>query len=141
VHASRILVAVSSPTASRSLTEPVVDLARRLGSEAVVAHVARLRDEDETEADPKNRGDQTLQMLSAAMQGAGVPVQSVMLFSDDVAKAILNTARAQHCTLIVLGLTARGLLGRLLGRDVAGQIMRHADIPVLLCPLNWNRRF
>ena len=31
-------------------------------------------------------------------------------YADDVAKAILNTARARECTMIVLGLTGKGVL-------------------------------
>ena len=135
---SRILVAVSSPWASQKLTEPIVDLARRLDAEAVVAHVAKLREEDETEADAKERGEQTLKMLTKAMLDAGVEAQGVMLFSDDIAKAIVNTAKARDCTLIVLGLSAKGMIKRLIGGDVPVNIIRQADIPVLLCPSTWE---
>lgn len=135
---SRILVAVSSPWASQKLTDPIVDLARRLDAEAVVAHVAKLREEDETEADAKERGEQTLKMLTKAMLDAGIEAQGVMLFSDDIAKAIVNTAKARDCTLIVLGLSAKGMIKRLIGGDVPVNIIRQADVPVLLCPSTWE---
>jgi len=60
-----------------------------------------------------------------------------MLFADDVPKAIINTAKARACTMIVLGLTARGRSnGSSPGRATA--IIRSADMPVLLCPANWT---
>ena len=61
-----------------------------------------------------------------------------MLFSDDTAKAILNTARARNCSLIVLGLTGKGVLKRLIAGDVPTNIIRSSEIPVLLCPANWD---
>lgn len=120
------------------MTEPIVDLTRRLDAEAVVAHVAKLREEDETEADAKERGEQTLKMLAKAMLDAGIEAQGVMLFSDDIAKAIVNTAKARDCTLIVLGLSMKGMIKRLIGGDVPGNIIRQADVPVLLCPSTWE---
>ncbi|MAE67529.1 MAG: hypothetical protein CMJ18_24995 [Phycisphaeraceae bacterium] len=133
-----MLVAVSSPWASQKLTEPIVDLARRLDAEAIVAHVAKLKEEDESEADAKQRGEQTLKLLTQAMLDAGVDTQGVMLFADDVPKAIVNTAKARQCSLIVLGLTGKGVLKRLIEGDVPGNVVRQADVPVLLCPSNWN---
>ena len=138
---SRLLVAVSSPWASEKLTAPIADLARRLDAEAVVAHVAHLQDEDEHESDAKHRGEQTLKLLTQGLLDAGVHAEAVMLFSDDVPKAILNTAKARSCTLIVLGLTGKGVLKRLIAGDVPANIIRQADLPVLLCPANWNGEF
>ena len=71
------------------------------------------------------------------MKQAGVTAEGLMLFTDDVAKALLNTAKARNCTLIVLGLTGKGVLKRLIAGDVPANIIRQADLPVLLCPANW----
>ncbi len=132
-----MLIAVSSPWASQKLAAPIADLARRLEAEVVVAHVAQLHDEDEHETDAQQRGEQTLQLLTDQLSDAGVRTESLMLFSDDVSKAILNTAKARSCTLIVLGLTGKGVLKRLIAGDVPANIIRQADLPVLLCPANW----
>ena len=133
-----MLIAVSSPWASEKLAEPIADMARRLDATAVVAHVAQQQDEDEHETDATQRGEETLNLLTKTLAAAGVNVESVMLFSDDVAKAILNTAHAKQCTFIVLGLTGKGVLKRLIAGDVPANIVRQADMPVLLCPANWN---
>ena len=133
-----MLIAVSSPWASDKLTEPLSDLARRLDAQAVVAHVAQLQEHDEHESDARQRGEQTLRVLTEGLKAAGVDAEGVMLFSDDVSKAILNTAKARNCTMIVLGLTGKGVLKRLIAGDVPGNIIRSSDMPVLLCPANWT---
>lgn len=135
---SRLLVAVSSPWASGKLVGPIGDLAARLDAEVLVAHVATLHEADEHESDATQRGEQTLQLLTNGLKEAGVSAEGIMLFSDDTAKAILNTARARACTMIILGLTGKGVLKRLIAGDVPANIIRAADIPVMLCPANWE---
>lgn len=135
---SRMLVAVSSPWASEKMIAPIADLARRLDAETVVAHVAQLQDEDEHESDATQRGEQTLKTLTDGLRASGITVEGLMLFSDDTAKAILNTAHARGCTLVVLGFTQKSALQRLFGGDVPGNFIRHADLPVLLCPAAWS---
>jgi nucleotide-binding universal stress UspA family protein len=133
-----MLVAVSSPWASEKLTGPIADLARRIDAAVVVAHVAHLHEEDEQESDATERGEQTLKLMCDALKASGITAEGVMLFSDDTVKAILNTARNRDCTMIVLGLTGRGVLRRLIAGDVPGNLIRQTDLPVLLCPANWN---
>ncbi|MEM6333407.1 MAG: universal stress protein [Planctomycetota bacterium] len=135
---SRMLVAVSSPWASEKLAEPIRDLAARLDAEVVVAHVATLHEEDEHESDATQRGEQTLKLMTDGLREAGLEAEGVMLFSDDTSKAILNTARARNCTVIVLGLTGKGVLKRLIAGDVPANLIRQTDLPVLLCPANWD---
>lgn len=134
---SKLLIAVSSPWASEKLTTPLADMAKRLEAEVVVAHVAQLQDEDENESDAKQRGEQTLKLLTQGLNQAGVRAEGVLLISDDVPKAIINAAKARGCTMIVLGLTGKGVFKRLIAGDVPGNIIRQADLPVLLCPANW----
>ena len=131
-------MAVSSPWASQKFIGPIVDLARRLNADALVAHVTQAQDEDEDESHAKQRGEETLKLLTDALRDAGIKADAVMLFSDDAAKAILNTAAARQCTLIVLGLTSKSMLQRLIAGNVPGNIIRQSELPVLLCPANWN---
>ena len=132
-----MLVAVSSPWASETLAGPIADLAKRLGAEVLDSHVTTLHDEDEHESDATQRGEQTLKLIVDTHREAGIETEGVMLFSDDTAKAILNTARARNCSLIFLGLTGKGVLKRLIAGDVPTNIIRSSEIPVLLCPANW----
>ncbi len=139
---SRILVAVSSPWASERLAAPVVDLANRLNASVVVTHVAHVQHEDEHESDAKQRGEESLKLLSEELRDLGIEAEGVMLFSDDVPKAILNTAKAKACTLIVIGAAEnhvlKGLFKRILASDVPGAILRQSDVPVLILPTNWR---
>ncbi|MEM8783366.1 MAG: universal stress protein [Planctomycetota bacterium] len=135
---SRVLVAVSSPWASEKLITPVSDLAKRLASEVVIAHVATLQDQDDHESEATERGEQTLRLMVKGLGDAGVSAEGVMLFSDDTPKAILNTARARQCTMIALGLTGKGALKRLISGDVPANLIRQTDLPVLLLPANWD---
>ena len=130
-------MAVSSPWASQKLAAPIADLAKRLDAEVVITHVAQLHDEDEHEADAHQRGEQTLQLLTEQLQQTGVTCKGLMLISDDISKAILKSAKKEGCTLVVLGLTGKGVLKRLIAGDVPANIIRQADLPVLLCPANW----
>ncbi len=138
MSSSKILVAVSSPWASEKLARPLADMAKRLDAQVLVSHVTTLQDEDEHESDATQRGEQTLKLLVDELRAAGITTEGIMLFSDDTAKAILNTAKARDCTLIVLGLTGKGVLKRLIAGDVPANIIRMADMPVLLCPANWS---
>ena len=131
---SRILVGVSSPWASEKFAAPIIDLAQRLGAALDIAHVAQVQEEDDHESDAKARGEQTLKLLVDALLEAGLEAEPILLFSDDVAKALLNTAHARGCTLIVLGLTGKSMFKRLIRGDVPGNIIRQTDIPVLLFP-------
>ena len=48
------------------------------------------------------------------------------------AETIVETARAEHARLIVMGTHGHGLLGRALMGSVAQKVLHDADIPVLL---------
>lgn len=139
--ASRLLIAVESPWEAERFVAPIVDLATRLSSEVLVAHVAEVQQEDDHESDAKKRGEETLKLLTDRLREIGLKAEGLMLFSDDVAKAIINTAKARDCTLIVIGYDAegmiRGLMRRLFANDVTSAIIRHAEIPVMLCPAKW----
>jgi nucleotide-binding universal stress UspA family protein len=140
--ASRLLVAVSSPWASERFAAPIVDLAQRLSCDVVVAHVAEAQNEDEHDSDAKQRGEETLKLLTDKVRESGVTVEGVMLFSDDVPKAIVNTAKARDCTMIVLGLSPpgfiKGIFRRLFASDVTANILKLAEVPVLVCPQAWK---
>ncbi len=141
VAASRLLIAVESPWEAERFVAPIVDLATRLSSEILVAHVAEVQQEDTHESDAKKRGEETLKLLTDRLRDAGLRAEGLMLFSDDVAKAILNTAKARDCSLIVLGFDAEGLIKgivrRLFANDVTSTILRNTEIPVMLCPAKW----
>jgi nucleotide-binding universal stress UspA family protein len=134
---TRLLIAVSSPWVAQRLAGPLSDLASQLGAEAVVAHVSQNKEEDEHESDAQQRGEGAIQIVVEALSAADVSAESVLLLADDVARAILNTAKSQRCQMIVLGLTRPGgfWAGRWFGSSVQRAVLKHTTMPVLLWPL------
>ncbi len=134
---SRILIAVSSPWASQKVVEPVADLARRLGAEVLVIHVSRpsggqMREQEQAE------GEAAITFLRDKLQERNVAVQTLLMFSDDIARAVLNTAIEREVTMIVLGLTGKNVFARLLAGNVPVELIKDTKIPVLLLPPDWN---
>ena len=130
---SRIMVAVSSPWASERIAEPLGDLARRLGAEVLVVHVSRpsggqMREQEQAD------GESAISLLRQKLEEKGVNVQTLLMFSDDIARAVLNTALEREVTLIVLGLTGKNVFARLLAGNVPVELIKNTRIPVLLLP-------
>ncbi len=135
---TRLLIAVSSPWAGERLLPRIANLAQRLDADTVIAHVAHPLGEDESDDDARQRGDHTLKLLTHGLVDAGIRSDGVMLYSDDVPKALLNTARNHQCTMIVMGLTGKGVIKRLLDGDIPTNLLRQTEIPVLIYPSAWE---
>jgi len=136
---SRILVAVSSPYAAEKVVDSVGDLAKRLGAEVLVVHVSRpsggqMREQEQAD------GEQAIRFLRERLQERGLVVQDLLMFSDDIARAILNTALEREASLIVLGLTGKNVFARLLAGNVPVELIKNTKIPVLILPPDWNRQ-
>ncbi len=135
---SRILFAVSSPWASEKLVDTARDLAQRLKASVVVAHVAQPLETDDSEDDMRQRGEQTIGTLTTRLTESNITAESILLFGDDVGRAIVNAAKAQKATLIVLGASGKGRMARLLAGDVPRHVIDNAEIPVLIYPPEWK---
>lgn len=136
---SRILIAVSSPWASQRLIEPVADLATRLQAEVVVTHVSRpsggqLREQEQSE------GEAAVKLLAETLRGRDIKVDTLLLFADDIAPAIINTAVEEKVSLIVLGMTGKNMFARLIAGNVPVELIKQTRVPVLLIPPDWDAR-
>ena len=136
---SRILVAVSSPYAAEKVVDTVGDLAKRLTAEVLVVHVSRpsggqMREQEQAD------GEQAIRFLRERLQDRGLVVQDLLMFSDDIARAILNTAVEREVTMIVLGLTGKNVFARLLAGNVPVELIKNTRIPVLILPPDWNKK-
>lgn len=134
---SRILLAVSSPWAAQKVIAPLADLASRLAAEVLVVHVSRpsagqMREQEQAD------GEAAISLLRDKLAEKQVAVQTLLMFSDDIARAILNTAIEQEVSLIVLGLTGKNVFARLLAGNVPVELIKNTRIPVLLLPPDWN---
>jgi nucleotide-binding universal stress UspA family protein len=134
---SRILVAVSSPWAAQKAIEPIGDMAKRLGAEVLVVHVSRpsggqMREQEQAE------GESAISLLRQSLQDKGITVQTLLMFSEDIARAILNVAAERQATLIALGLTGKNVFARLLAGNVPVELIKNTKVPVLLIPPDWS---
>ena len=130
---SRILIAVSSPWAAQKVVDPLADLARRLGAEVLVVHVSRpsggqMREQEQAD------GEAAITLLREKLQEKNITVQTLLMFSDDIARAVLNIATEREVTLIVLGLTGKNVFARLLAGNVPVELIKNTKVPVLLLP-------
>jgi nucleotide-binding universal stress UspA family protein len=135
---SRILLAVSSNYAAQKVVDCIVDLSQRLAAEILVVHVSRpsggqMREQEQQE------GESAIRYLREKLVARGVAVQDLLLFSDDIARAILNTAVERDASMIVLGLTGKNVFARLLAGNVPVELIKNTKIPVLILPPDWNR--
>lgn len=135
---SKILVAVSSKIAAERLVDPVADLASRMDSEVIVVHVSR-PSAGAARNDESNDASDAVKALQDGVVRKNVAVNTLLLFSDDIAQAILNVAVEQKVSMICLGLTGKNVFARLLAGNVPLELLRGAKIPVLLFPADWNR--
>jgi nucleotide-binding universal stress UspA family protein len=131
------MIAVSSPWAAQKAVEPVADLAKRLDAEVLVVHVSRpsggqMREQEQAD------GESSINMLRQALSDKGLSVQTLLMFSEDIARAILNVAAEREVTLIVLGMTGKNIFARLLAGNVPVELIKNTKIPVLLLPPDWN---
>jgi nucleotide-binding universal stress UspA family protein len=75
--------------------------------------------------------EEYLARLAAGLQARGIDV-TWKVRSGHVADAIASTARATGADVIAMSTHGRSGLGRLLFGSVAEQVLRQADVPVLL---------
>jgi nucleotide-binding universal stress UspA family protein len=134
---SRILIAVSSPWAAQKVVEPVADLARRLAAEVLVVHVSRPSGGQMREQEQQD-GESSITLLRQGLTDRGIVVQTLLMFSEDIARAILNVADERNVSVIVLGLTGKNVFARLLAGNVPVELIKNTKIPVLLLPPDWN---
>ena len=135
---SRILVAVSTARASQRMVDTVADLAARLGAEVLVVNVRKPGGASQRTPDETADGNEAINTLGEQIRRRGARVQTLLMFSDDVARAILSTAEEQGATLILLGLTGKGIVQRFFEGNVPLELIRETQIPVMLLPPNFD---
>ncbi len=88
--------------------------------------------EERIEEEAKSRAETYLAFIRSTAQEAGVPCETVCDTSDHPYDAILKTANARQCDLIVMTSHGRkGLAAMLLGSETR-KVLAHGKIPVLI---------
>jgi nucleotide-binding universal stress UspA family protein len=88
--------------------------------------------EERIEEEAKARADSYLAFVKKTAQEAGIPCDTVCETSDHPYDAIIRTADAKHCDLILMTSHGRkGLVAVLLGSETR-KVLTHTKIPVLV---------
>lgn len=133
----KILVALENGPADQTLLPHVAELARQLGSELLLLHVAdgfaarnfnqlQLAESEEMKAD-----QQYLEAAAGKLRGEGLTV-SVHLALGDPPAEILKTATGEHCDLIALASHGHRFVGDMIYGSTIHKVRHETDIPVLL---------
>lgn len=81
----------------------------------------------------EGQAEDYLARVAARLAERGQSVETRVVVSSHLARAILEAARTTRADLIAMATHGRGGLSRLLIGSVADKVMRRSDIPLLLC--------
>ena len=133
----KILVALENSRADQSLLPHVTRLAKQLGSELLLVHVAdgwvarnfnqlKLTESEEMKADRAY-----LESAAATLRTNGLTVTTQLALGDPPGE-ILKTAAAEHCDLIAMTSHGHRLIGDIIYGSTINEVRHKATIPVLL---------
>jgi nucleotide-binding universal stress UspA family protein len=133
----KILVALENSRADHSLVPHISQLARQLGSELLLVHVAdgwvaRNYDRLKLAESQEMREDRHyLEQTAEKLRADGVAV-TIKLALGDPPDEILKTARDEKCDLIAMTMHGHRLIGDLLFGSTIHEVRHKTTIPVLL---------
>ena len=133
----KILVALENSAADQSVIPHVAELAKRLGSELLLVHVAdgwvarnfnqlKLAESEEMKADRAY-----LEKIAAQFRAQGLTV-STQLAMGDPPKELLKAAESEKCSLIAMASHGHRLIGDLIFGSTIHEVRHKTNIPVLL---------
>ena len=133
----KILVALENSQADQTLLPHVEQLAKLLGSELLLVHVAdgwaarsfdqlKLNESEEMKAD-RCYLDETVNSL----RGRGLNVSAKLALGNPPTE-IIKTADAEHCDLIAMGTHGHKLIGDIIHGSTVHEVRHGTEIPMLL---------
>jgi nucleotide-binding universal stress UspA family protein len=133
----KILVALENSTADASLLPHITALAKKLGSELLLLHVAdgwaarNFQNLKLTESEEMKTDRAYLENVVAELRIQELTV-SAHLALGDPPKEILKTAEAERCDLIAMTSHGHRFLGDLLLGSTIHEVRHRTSIPILL---------
>jgi len=139
----KILVPVDGSLTSNLALQEAIKLAKQMGARLELVHVYEdavyLVDEnyfnyEELQKTIHDYGEKMLATAEAAVQAAGIPVETRLIPSNNerIANILVEEAKRWQAELIVIGTHGHSGFSRLLLGSVAEGVVRIAPIPVLL---------
>ncbi len=133
----KILVALENGRADDTLVPHIAELARRLGSELLLVHVAdgwaaRNFDQLKLAASAEMKADQAyLDSVAARLRSAGLKVTSELVLGNPPT-GILKTAEARACDLIAMTSHGHKLIGDFFLGSTIDKVRHNTTIPILV---------
>lgn len=133
----KILVALDTTKADQTLLPEISPLAKLMGAEILLVHVAdgwvarnfeqlKLAESDEMKDDRAY-----LEGHAESLRKQGIKA-SVHLALGDPAEGILKTARDENCDLIALASHGHRLIGDIIHGDTIEKVRHHATVPLFV---------
>lgn len=139
-----ILVPTDGSDLSQSSAKKAVAFAKAIGarvtvitvtapwSSIAVGEVAIVLSETDYEARAESNAFAYLNAVTDAAKAAGVPRNAIHVHHIRPDEAIIDTAKTEHCDLIMLGSHGRRGVSRMLLGSEATRILSHSPVPVLV---------
>ena len=143
-EARRLLVPLDGSAVAASILDQAVTYARLTGSELLLVSVVQpvpvllppfLWPPERLTQSPEQReleARRYLESVKHRLRAEGLTVQTRVTESSKVAREILRLAQKEECSLIAMATHGASGLDRMMLGSVADQVVRHAEIPVLL---------
>jgi manganese transport protein len=133
----KILVALENTAADESLVPHVAELAKHLGSELLLVHVAdgwaarnfdqlKLAESEEMKADREY-----LEHRAGQFRARGLSVATLLAMGDPP-KELVKTAEKEKCDLIAMASHGHRLLGDIIHGSTIHEVRHTTAVPVLL---------
>lgn len=85
------------------------------------------------EEDSRKHAERALAAVTKLAEEQGVPCESHWAYNNHPYEAIIETAKARKCDLIVMASHGRSGVQALLLGSVTNKVLTHSSIPVLVC--------
>lgn len=140
-----ILIPVDGSAHDATAAQTAIDLAKACGARVYALHVVPsfnslayltamlAASEMVYNEQARALSQKTLDAVKAIADAAGVAFEGGSTTADHPYAAILETARSQHCDLIVMSSNERHGMDRLLLGSETHKVLINAEVPVLVC--------
>ncbi len=133
----KILMALENGPADDAIIPHVAEMARRLGSEVLLLHVAdgwAARNFNElqlAESEEMKTDRAYLERIAAQLRAQGLTVATLLALGDPP-KEILKVAESEQCSLIAMASHGHRLIGDLIHGSTIKEVRHSTAIPILL---------
>jgi len=133
----KILVALENGPADKAILPEIIALAKKLGSELLLLHVAdgwvarNFNQLDLAESDEMRSDRAYLEKVAATLRSEGLVVESELALGNPPAE-IVKVAEARQCSLIAMTTHGHRFFGDLFHGSTINEVRHHTHIPLFI---------